>query len=55
MRPTGKDIIEAVIRAQAIREVERLPDGTLMFIWQANSPEQIEAALEEIQKEQADA
>lgn len=43
----GDIVISAVIRARAIDEVEFTEDGDIIFIWAANAPEQIEAALAE--------
>ena len=37
-------MIEAVVLAQAIQSVEIDDDG-MTFVWAANSPEQLEAAL----------
>lgn len=48
---TGADIIEAVIRADAIERAELLPNGAFMFIWRQNAVDQIEAALAEIERE----
>lgn len=42
----GDIIVNAVIRASALAGVEIDDDGVI-FIWEANAPEQIEAALAE--------
>lgn len=43
----GEIIIDAVVRAAAINRVIVGIDGTTTFVWEANSPEQIEAAIRE--------
>jgi septum formation inhibitor MinC len=42
----GDIVVNAVIRASALAGVE-LDDDGVIFIWEANAPEQIEAALAE--------
>jgi hypothetical protein len=41
---TGEQIIDAVIRTDAVRA-----EGSGLLVWSANAPEQIEAALREVQ------
>lgn len=47
MKSQGEIIIDAVVRAAAIKRVIVGIDGTTTFVWEANSPEQIEAAIRE--------
>jgi len=47
-KPTGEEIVSAVVLADALSEAYPLPDGRTQFIWSSNANEQIEAALEEI-------
>jgi hypothetical protein len=46
--PCGSIIIQAVIKANAIRAAEENPDGSATIYWSACGAEQIEAALEEL-------
>lgn len=45
-KPVGEIIIDTIIRSKAITHAEITDTGTV-FVWAANSPEQIEAALQE--------
>lgn len=47
MMPTGKEIIDAIIKADCVRADEDEPS---ILIWDACAEEQIEAALAEILK-----
>lgn len=47
-KPTGEEIVNAVVLADALSGANPLPDGKTQFIWSSNANEQIEAALEEI-------
>lgn len=44
----GEIIIDAVIRAAAIESATPAGNGGWIFMWAANAPEQIEAALAEL-------
>lgn len=43
----GQIIIDAVIQAGAIRDVEKIGNSNL-FLWSANAAEQIEAAIDRL-------
>lgn len=45
-KPYGECVIDAVVRAGAVESAIVTDKGTL-FVWRANAPEQIEAALVE--------
>lgn len=47
----GEKVIEAVVRANAVSVAGCECDG-VVFVWAPNSPEQIEAALAEIEGEE---
>jgi len=44
----GEVVIEAVVRAGAIKDAIPHKEGGFIFVWSANSVEQIEAALVEL-------
>jgi hypothetical protein len=45
---TGETIIQAVIRAAAIESAIPNEENGMIFVWSANAPEQIEAAISEL-------
>lgn len=53
-KPTGEEIVNAVVLADALSEAYPLPDGRTQFIWSSNANEQIEAALDEIMSKNPD-
>jgi len=46
MRTPGEILVDVVIRAAALERAVLVDDATI-FVWSANAPEQIEAALAE--------